>query len=106
MRAPLGLTTRHAPSLSSRLLAVGIVTIAAYAGAGATVASASPPTGTCTSSFTPYTLADFGSNPDAPAFFALMDTNDDGIICFKAYPNGTHNGDTGNFVDDKAAPHS
>jgi hypothetical protein len=36
----------------------------------------------------------------------VIDTNQDGIICFKAYPNGPHAGHAGNLVDDKAAPHA
>ena len=37
---------------------------------------------------------------------SVIDTNGDGVICFKLYPNGDHNGHLGNLVDDKAAPHA
>jgi len=69
-------------------------------------ASAAPPTGTCTRSYAPYTYDELGFDPAAQAIFTVIDTNGDGIICFKYYPNGPHAGHAGNLVDDKAAPHS
>jgi hypothetical protein len=78
------------------LLSVGL---ASPAGAGA-------PTGTCTNSYGAYTYDQLAFDSDAQAIFSVIDTNGDGVICFKLYPNGPHNGHLGNLVDDKAAPHS
>jgi hypothetical protein len=69
-------------------------------------AGATPQVGTCTNSYAPYTFAQLAFDQDAQAIFMVIDTNMDGLICFKAYPNGDHNGHLGNLVDDKAAPHS
>ena len=69
-------------------------------------ADAGTPTGTCTSSYAPYTYAQFAFDPLAQAIFPVIDTNGDGIVCFKFYPNGSHAGHLGNLVDDKAAPHT
>jgi len=54
----------------------------------------------------PYTHEQLAFDPDAQAIFSVIDTNGDGVICFKPYPNGDHNGHLGNLVDDKAAPHA
>lgn len=67
--------------------------------------TAAPPTGTCTQSYDPYTYDELSFDPAAQAIFTVIDTNGDGIICFKYYPNGPHAGHAGNLVDDKAAPH-
>jgi hypothetical protein len=69
-------------------------------------AEARPPVGTCTNSYDPYTFEQLAFDPDAQAIFSVIDTNGDGIICFKFYPNGPHAGHLGNLVDDKAAPHT
>jgi hypothetical protein len=69
-------------------------------------ANATPKVGVCTSSYAPYTYDDFWFDPAAQDIFAVIDTNGDGIICFKFYPNGDHNGHVGNLVDNKAAPHA
>src|SRR5947209_10342245 len=69
-------------------------------------ASAGTPAGTCTNSYGGYTYAELAFDPDAQAIFSVIDTNGDGVICFKLYPNGPHAGHLGNLVDDKAAPHS
>lgn len=68
-------------------------------------ANATPQVGTCTSSYGAYTYDQLGFDPDAQTIFPVIDTNNDGVICFKPYPNGDHNGHLGNLVDDKAAPH-
>jgi hypothetical protein len=87
--------------------AVAIVTCPLLAVAvAAGPASASPQVGTCTSSYSPYTEGQLGFDPDAQAIFSVIDANRDGVICFKFYPNGDHNGHLGNLVDDKAAPHA
>jgi len=69
-------------------------------------ASATPQVGTCTSSYSAYTYDQLAFDPDAQAIFSVIDSNGDGVICFKLYPNGDHNGHLGNLVDDKAAPHA
>ena len=71
---------------------------------GAAPANADTPVGTCTNSYSPYTYEQLAFDPDAQAIFSVIDTNGDGVICFKLYPNGDHNGHLGNLVDDKAAP--
>jgi hypothetical protein len=69
-------------------------------------ASAGTPSGTCTSSYTAYTLKELAKfDPAIQEIFSVIDTNGNGIICFKPYPNGPHAGHEGNVVDDKAAPH-
>jgi hypothetical protein len=68
-------------------------------------ATAATPTGTCTNSYAPYTYDQLGFDPAAQAIFTVIDTNGNGIVCFKYYPNGPHAGHAGNLVDDKAAPH-
>jgi hypothetical protein len=68
-------------------------------------AEAATPTGTCTQSYGAYTQDELAFDPAAQAIFSVIDTNGNGIICFKAYPNGPHAGHAGNLVDDKAAPH-
>jgi hypothetical protein len=84
-------------------VAMGIVMVS---GGGAAVADT--PVGTCTNSYAPYTFEQLSPMDSGltPALFATLDTNGNGVICFKAYPNGPHNGHAGNLVDDKAAPHS
>jgi hypothetical protein len=72
------------------------------------VASASPPVGTCTSSYTELTYAQVGMLPDgalAQSVFSVVNANGDAYVCYKPYPNGPHNGHYGNFVDNTAAPH-
>jgi predicted NBD/HSP70 family sugar kinase len=73
---------------------------------GAASANADTPVGACTNSYSPYTYEQLAFDPDAQAIFSVIDTNGDGVICFKFYPNGDHNGHLGNLVDDKAAPHA
>ena len=84
-------------------LAVGPTLAAAFAAAPA---NANPQVGTCTNSYQPYTYQQLAFDPAAQAVFPIIDTNNDGIVCFKFYPNGDHNGHLGNLVDDKAAPHA
>ena len=72
------------------------------------VAKASPPVGTCTSSYTALTYDQAGMLPDgvlAQAVFNVVNANADAYVCYKPYPNGPHNGHYGNFVDNTAAPH-
>jgi hypothetical protein len=72
------------------------------------VANASPPVGTCTSSYTELTYDQVGMLPDgalAQSVFNVVNANGDAYVCYKPYPNGPHNGHYGNFVDNTAAPH-
>lgn len=69
-------------------------------------AHAGTPVGTCTNSYNPYTFAQLAFDPAAQDIFSVVDTNGDGVVCFKFYPNGPHAGHFGNLVDDKAAPHT
>ena len=70
-------------------------------------ASAEPPVGTCTDSYGLYSYDQLiAIDPGATAIFAVIDSNEDGYVCFKAYVNGPHNGHLGNLVDNKAAPHT
>ena len=72
------------------------------------VANASPPVGTCTSSYTALTYDQVGMLPDgalAQSVFKAVNANGDAYVCYKPYPNGPHNGHYGNFVDNTAAPH-
>ena len=72
------------------------------------VANASPPVGTCTSSYTQLTYGQVGMLPDgalAQSVFNAVNANGDAYVCYKPYPNGPHNGHYGNFVDNTAAPH-
>lgn len=89
--------------LGVSLAAMGIFIVA---GGGAAVAD--PPTGTCTNSYAPYTYDQLSAIDSGltPTLFSVIDSNGDGIICFKAYSNGPHNGHLGNLVDNKAAPHT
>lgn len=41
----------------------------------------------------------------AQAAFTAVNANGDAYVCYKPYPNGSHNGHYGNFVDNTAAPH-
>ena len=69
-------------------------------------ASAGTPSGTCTSSYTAYTLDELAKvDPAVQDIFSVVDSNGDGSVCFKPYPNGPHAGHLGNLVDNKAAPH-
>ncbi|HEV7147966.1 MAG TPA: hypothetical protein VGN48_13320 [Pedococcus sp.] len=73
---------------------------------GAGAASAGPPVGTCTSSYTLYSYDQLiAIDPGAASIFSVVDSNGDGYVCFKPYTNGPHNGHLGNLVDNKAAPH-
>lgn len=94
--------------ISSRLVSVAIcaMTGAAVLVSGGENAAATPQVGACTSSYSPYTYDQLAFDPDAQAIFGVIDTNGDGLICFKDYPNGPHHGHAGNLVDDKAAPHT
>ena len=72
------------------------------------VANASPPVGTCTSSYTELTYDQVGMLPDgalAQSVFNAVNANGDAYVSYKPYPNGPHNGHYGNFVDNTAAPH-
>jgi hypothetical protein len=72
------------------------------------VANASPPVGTCTSSYMELTYDQVGMLPDgtpAQLVFNVVNANGDAYVCYKPYPNGPHNGHFGNFVDNTAAPH-
>jgi hypothetical protein len=86
-------------------IVVGIATTIVTVMFGSGSASAQPPVGTCTSSYGMYSYDQLGFDPAAQAIFSVIDTNADGYVCFKAYPNGPHNGHLGNLVDNKAAPH-
>ena len=87
-------------------VALAIGGIFTLAGSGTAVADT--PTGTCTSSYAPFTFTALNAIDPAltPQLFSAIDSNADGIVCFKAYSNGPHNGHLGNLVDDKAAPHT
>jgi hypothetical protein len=90
-------TVRVVLVAASTILTVGIAGLPAQASA---------PLGTCTNSYDPYSLEQWlAVAPDGTEIFGVIDTNHDGVICFKWYPNGDHNGHIGNLVDDKAAPH-
>ena len=70
------------------------------------VAGADTQVGRCTDSYTLYdepTLV--ALDPAVGPIFSVIDTNNNGLVCFKPYPNGDHNGHGGNLVDDKAGPH-
>lgn len=83
---------------------VAMTAAALMVGAGA--ASAEPPVGSCTSSYGLYSYDQLiAIDPGAKTIFSVIDSNEDGYVCFKAYANGPHNGHLGNLVDDKAAPH-
>ena len=72
------------------------------------IANASPPVGTCTSSYAELTYDQVGMLPDgalAQSAFNAVNANGDAYVCYKPYPNGPHNGHYGNFVDNTAAPH-
>jgi hypothetical protein len=68
------------------------------------MAGADPQLGSCTSSYTLIdepTLAAMDSALTVDLFNAI-DTNHNGYLCFKFYPNGDHHGHAGNLVDDKS----
>lgn len=52
-----------------------------------------------------YSYDQLAFDPAAQAIFTVIDTNADGYVCFKYYPNGPHGIHLGNLVDNKAAPH-
>jgi hypothetical protein len=83
-----------------------VATCAAVMFTCASGAQAATPVGSCTSSYAPYTRDQLSFDPAAQAIFSVIDANNDGVVCFKYYPNGPHNGHFGNLVDDKAAPHA
>jgi hypothetical protein len=91
-------------NLARTVLLAGTAAVAVL-GLGVGSAGATPPVGTCTKSYGLYSYAQLAFDPAAQDIFAVVDTNGDGYICFKAYPNGPHQGHAGNLVDDKAAPH-
>lgn len=91
-------------SLGAATLTVTACSAILILGGGA--ASAAPPVGSCTNSYNPYTFSQLAFDPDAQAIFSVIDTNGDGVVCFKFYPNGPHAGHFGNLVDNKAAPHT
>jgi hypothetical protein len=73
-----------------------------------TAADASSPVGVCPSDYVSMTKKDVKKLPDADlalAVFDAVDANGDGTVCYRPYPNGSHNGHYGNFVDNTAAPH-
>jgi hypothetical protein len=70
-------------------------------------AEATPQVGTCTSSYQLYDEPSLAAiDPAVADIFDVIDTNGNGHICFKPYPNGDHAGHAGNLVDDKAGPKS
>ena len=70
------------------------------------VSVADPQVGTCTSSYTLYSERQLVKiDPGVADIFDVIDTNGNGYICFKPYPNGDHNGHGGNLVDDKSGSH-
>lgn len=93
------------PSRIAAALLVAVTSPIIAVALSAAPASAGTPVGTCTDSYAPYTFKQLAFDPGAQAIFSVIDTNNDGVICFKPYPNGDHNGHLGNLVDDKAAPH-
>ena len=88
----------------------GIFTAASATGLIAVTApaSATPPVGTCTKSYAPYTFAELAAIDPAltTTLFSAVDANGNGIICFKPYPNGDHHGHLGNLTDDRARSHT
>ena len=95
MRRPIALIV---PSLL--LLAAGLVTDAAVA---------VKPTGRCPSDYEMLTREQVGALPDrdlALAAFDVVNANGDAYVCYRPYPNGSHNGHYGNFIDNNAAPHT
>ena len=88
--------------------AVGLAAMGIFSLAGGGAAIADTPTGTCTNSYAPDTYVQLSAIDSSltPTLFSVIDSNGDGLICFKAYSNGPHNGHLGNLVDNKAAPHT
>ena len=88
--------------------AVGLASVGMFTLAGGGAAIADTPTGTCTDSYAAYTYVELSAIDSGltPTLFSVIDSNGDGLVCFKAYSNGPHNGHLGNLVDDKAAPHT
>lgn len=87
--------------LASCLLSAGVfVPVAAYA---------TPPVGDCPSDYQLLTRKLVSALPDAALALVAYDSvnhNGDGLVCYRAYPNGPHNGGySGNFIDNTAAPH-
>jgi hypothetical protein len=94
--------------MNARRLAMALTVLVGQAVAvtlAAHPANANPPDGDCTRSYVLKTYDQLAGDPLAQAIFPVIDTNHNGVICFKPYPNGDHNGALGNLVDDKAAPH-
>ena len=89
-------------------LAIGFAAMGIFTLPGSGTAVAGTPIGRCTNSYAPYTFDQLAAIDSGltPTLFSVIDSNGDGIICFKAYSNGPHNGHLGNLVDDKAAPHT
>jgi hypothetical protein len=95
---------RHMTGVCGALLAASVLTVLTPM-----TAKASPPVGTCTNSYTALTFDQVGQLPDGPLaqqVFSVVNANGDDFVCYKPYPNGSHNGHYGNFVDNTAAPHS
>src|SRR5229473_3009534 len=97
-----------ANNVARRRLALGATTLGITVGTSllltlaSGVAEASPPVGTCTSSYTELTYDQVGMLPDGPlaqSVFNLVNANGDAYVCYKPYPNGPHHGHFGNFVD-------
>ena len=72
------------------------------------VAGADPQLGACTSSYSSIGYDALKSMDSAltPELFNAIDTNHNGLLCFKPYPNDNHHGHAGNLVDDKSGPKS
>jgi hypothetical protein len=95
---------RHRLQACGAVLAASVLTVLTPM-----TATASPATGVCTESYTALTFDQVGQLPDGPLaqqVFTVVNANGDDVVCYKPYPNGPHNGHYGNFVDNKAAPHS
>ena len=97
-----------------------IVAVLAAAPAGSLVAApalAGNAVGGCTNSYQEYSYGDVSTTyPDvvsatgdilAGTVAPIVDGNHDGLICYKPYPNGSHNnGAGGNLVDNTSGPHA
>jgi hypothetical protein len=94
---------RHTKSACGALLVALALTALTPLGA-----TAAPPVGACTKSYVELTFVQVGQLPDGPLaqqVFTIVNANGDAFVCYKPYPNGSHNGHYGNFVDNTAAPH-
>lgn len=96
--------------MNARRLAMALTVLVGQAVAvtlAASPVSAGPPIGTCTHSYDSYTYAELlVFDPGAEAILPVIDANNNGVVCFKFYPNGDHKEHRGNLVDDTAAPHA